>query len=45
MSVGYQDIDNEEEIINKADQRGRAMSYKHEIPRWITKFNSIDTIE
>ena len=32
-----QDIKDEEEIINKTNQRGRAMSYKHEILSWITQ--------
>ena len=45
MSVGNQDINDEEEIIYKAIQRGRAMSYKHEIPKWITQFDSIHPIE
>ena len=45
VSVGYLDVDNVEEIINKANQRGRAMSYIHEIPKLITQFNSTNTIE
>ena len=45
ISVGYLDVDNVEEIINKAKQRGRAMSYIHGIPKLIIQFNSTDTIE
>ena len=37
MSIKNQDIKDEEEIINKTNQRGRAMSYKHEILSWITQ--------
>ena len=45
ISVGYLDVDNVEEIIHKAKQRGRAMSYINGIPKLITQFSSTDTIE
>ena len=37
MSIKDQHIKDEEKIIYKTNQRGRAMSYKHEILSWITQ--------
>ena len=45
ISVGYINVDNVEDIIHKAKQRGRAMSYINGIPKLITKFSSTDKME
>ena len=41
----YTDENNVEDIIHKAKQRGRAISYTNGITKLITHFNNTDTIE